>query len=184
MRKITLLFAFLLTLCATLSARTVTRCFDPESQKFCVRVDGKMMTVAEYDNWLYANYPSAYLSDTVLVYWMKRHITPAPEARTENFQNFSFATRTMRWAGKELTAWVIIDDTGHECSHWVFAGSDSANGDSWWLYAAELDRVWVVLVLCADTLCQTEGYLDKNAKLFMWTGGDNYGPWDWKIVLD
>ncbi len=145
------------------------------------------MTIQEYDDWLYQNHPSAYVSDTILVYWMKRHLGSKPSTESRNYRLFSFSTRTMMWGGRLLRAWVVIDDTGHECSHWVFAGSAESNGGRWWLSDAGLDDVSVTLVLCADTLCWTWGYLDQNARLMMWVGendrGENqYIPWDWSKV--
>lgn len=114
--KIYLTMLLVLT-CSVMSARTVSRCYDDASKKFCVRVDGKLMTIAEYDNWLYKTHPSEYAADTVLSYWMKRHLGDAPKAHTKNYRKFTFASRTTRWANKQLVAWVVVDDTGHECSH-------------------------------------------------------------------
>ena len=54
MKKVTFILSMLLALaCSTVNARTITRCFDSKSQKFCVRMDGQLMTIEEYDNWLY-----------------------------------------------------------------------------------------------------------------------------------
>ena len=154
MKKVTFILSMLLALtCSTVNARTITRCFDSKSQKFCVRMDGQLMTIEEYDN----------------------------------YRGCTFATRTMKWGGKTLTAWAVIDDSGHECSHLVFAGSGEGYGCRWLLEEAGVDYVNVTLQLCADTICWTWGYLDENGKLMMWTGEDDNGknkyiPWDWKRV--
>ena len=169
----------LVLICSVVSARTVTRCYDDASGKFCVCLDGKLMTIAEYDNWLYKTYPSEYAADTVMAYWMKRHLDEASTPRTNNYRNYTFATRTMQWANKTLVAWVVVDDTGHECSHWVFAGSDEANGGNWWLDEADNNYVHITLILCADTICWTWGRVDVNGKMYMWLYDDNYIPWDW-----
>jgi hypothetical protein len=188
MKKVTFILSMLLALaCSTVNARTITRCFDSKSQKFCVRMDGQLMTIEEYDNWLYENRPSAYAADTVLTYWMKRHLGERPSTNSRNYRGCTFATRTMKWGGKTLTAWAVIDDSGHECSHWVFAGSGEGYGCRWLLEEAGIDYVNVTLQLCADTICWTWGYLDENGKLMMWTGEDDNGknkyiPWDWKRV--
>lgn len=176
--KIYLTMLLVLT-CSAMSARTVTRCYDDASKKFCVRVDGKLMTIAEYDNWLYKTHPSEYAADTVLSYWMKRHLGDAPKAHTKNYRKFTFASRTTRWANKQLVAWVVVDDTGHECSHWVFAGSDESNGGYWWLDEPDNNYVHITLILCADTICWTWGRADRNGKMYMWVGDDKYEPWDW-----
>lgn len=180
MKTLKIYATMLLVLVSSLmSARTVSRCYDAASGKFCVRVDGKLLTIAEYDNWLHQTRPSEYAADTVLAYWMKRHLGDAPKARTDNYRRFTFATRTMRWDNNQLVAWVVIDDTGHECSHWVFAGSAEANGGRWWLADADNNYVQITLVLCADTICWTWGRADRNGKMYMWVGDDTYEPWDW-----
>lgn len=135
----------LVLISSAMSARTVTRCYDDASKKFCVCVDGKLMTIAEYDDWLHQTRPSEYATDTVLASWMKRHLGAWPKARTDNYRKYTFATRTMRWADKQLVAWVVIDDTGHECSHWMFAGSDETSGGRWWIPEADSNHAYVVL---------------------------------------
>lgn len=172
----------LVLICSAMSARTVTRCYDDASMKFCVRVDGKQMTVAEYDNWLYETHPSEYASDTVLSYWMKRHLGDWPKARTDNYRKFTFATRTMPWADKELVAWVVIDDTGHECSHWYFAGSDETWGGRWWFPEADFTEAVVVLQLCGDEFCWVGGKVDRHGKLYLMINEGEYIPWDWRRV--
>ena len=191
MKSVTIILSMLRAMtCSSLKARTVARCYDSTNKKFCVRMDGQQMTVEEYDNWLYENQPSAYVSDTILAYWMKRHLGNAPSTQNiNNYRNFTFATRTIKWGGKQLIAWAVIDDTGRECSHWVFAGSANSNGGRWWLEDASLDRVNVTLVLCADTFCWTWGYLDENGKPMMWIGSNALGeelyiPWDWNRIYD
>jgi len=180
-----ILSALLVMLCSVMNARTAVRCFDPATQTFCVRVDGRLFTVKDYDNWLFANYPTAYLSDTVMPYWMKRHRNYEPSTDSKNFRYFSFATRTMQWGDKLLRAWVIIDDQGRECSHWAFAGSDSSEGGYWLLYDAESDKVFVTLFLCADTACWYEGWVDKNGILYEWDLDDEGNLrrklWNWKL---
>ena len=113
MKKVTIILSMLLALTSSeLSARTVTRCYDSANKKFCVRVDGQQMTVEEYDNWLYHNHPSEYVSDTVMTYWMKRHLGEKPSTESRNYRACTLATRTMRWGGKQLVAWVVVDEFG------------------------------------------------------------------------
>lgn len=189
MKNVIFILSMLLTLsCSTVSAMTITRCFDSATQKFCVLMNGQLMTIEQYDNWLYENRPSAYVADTVLAYWMKRHLGAEPSTNSRNYRGCTFATRTMKWGGKTLTAWVVIDDTGHECSHWVFAGSAGSGGCRWWLHDAGLEHVNLTLILCADTICWTWGYLDQDCKMMMmwigrdYDGEDMYIPWDWERV--
>ena len=182
-----ILAALLLLSCSAMNARTVVRCFDASTQKFCVRVDGQLMTVKKYDDWLFANHPSAYLSDTIMPYWMKRHRAYEPSTESENFRYFSFGTRTMQWAGKLLRAWVIIDDQGRECSHWVFAGSGDAYAGNWGLSDAQPNLVFATLFLCADTACWYEGWVGKNGALYAWElddeGNKRRKPWVWEEIL-
>ena len=48
MKKGSFILLMLLALtCSAMNARTITRCFDSASQKFCVRMDGQMMTIEQ-----------------------------------------------------------------------------------------------------------------------------------------
>ena len=51
------------------------------------------MTIEQYDNWLYENRPSAYVADTVLAYWMKRHLGTEPSWKV-SIQNLKSGART------------------------------------------------------------------------------------------
>ena len=180
--KICLTMLFVV-ICSAMSARTVSRCYDAASKKFCVRVDGKLMTINEYDKWLFSTHQSEYVSDTVMAYWMKRHLGDEPKERSRKYRGYTIATRTMEWAGKQLVAWVVIDDTGHECSHWVFAGSDEASGANMWLSEADNNYVLVDLILCGDSFCWHSGRADRNGRMYMKINDNKYAPWDWDVMF-
>lgn len=184
MKRVKIVLSLLLALIgSTIQAQSVTRCYDEVHKKFCVRVDGKLMTIAEYDDWLYKNHPSAYKSDTVLAYWMKRHWAHYTFTESKNDQEFMFDTRTMQWGDKLLTAWVVIDDKGAQCTHWVCAGSDGAWVEHWSLFYADDEYLWLAYEWCADSLCWATGAVDRNGNLFLLVnknGDEILVPWDWK----
>lgn len=182
MKRFTISLILLALACSAMNARNARRCYNDADDTFCVSLDGRLMTVKQYDDWLYKNHPTEYLSDTVMAYWMKRHLKHQPQTDSRNYKHFTFVTRTMQWGSKLLTAWAILDDQGMECSHWVFAGSADGEAVCWVLCGMNDRYVEVILIECADTACWTWGRIDRNGRMYMRVAWDEYIPWNWKLV--
>jgi len=178
---ITLLIA---VICCEIQAQSIRRYFDNNTKECCVEMNGKRMTVEEYDNWLYENHRSKYAKDTVLASWMKYHTEPKPESEHDNDRDYTFSTRSMQWGNKRLTAWVMLGSKGQECSRWVFPGRGTwVNGAGFWCMEKADDEFLYVEYSCLS-MCARSGRVDKNGNLFILTGtdaqgNDIYKPWIW-----
>lgn len=179
---ITLLIA---VICCEIQAQSIRRYFDNNTKECCVEMNGKRMTVDEYDFWLHENHRSKYAKDTVLESWMKFYTEPEPEDEHGNYRDYTFSTRSMQWGNKRLTAWVMLGSKGQECSRWVFPGRGR------WVDAPGLwsiekaDEEFLYVVYHSLSMCSRRGRVDKNGNLYILTeetdamGNDLYKPWIW-----